>query len=54
MATACGSGSGRQGTEIVVTGTGPTGSVQGGSNAVFEGQVRITADKVNTPKSMGR
>ena len=32
---ACGSGSGRQGTEIVVTGTGPTGSVQGGSNAVF-------------------
>ena len=32
---ACASGSGRQGTEIVVTGTGPTGQVQGGSNAVF-------------------
>ncbi len=32
---ACGSGSGRQATEIVVTGTGPTGSVQGGANAVF-------------------
>jgi uncharacterized repeat protein (TIGR01451 family) len=32
---ACASGSGRQGTEIVVTGTGPTGQVQGGSDAVF-------------------
>jgi hypothetical protein len=32
---ACASGSGRQGTEIVVTGTGPTGQVQGGANAVF-------------------
>jgi uncharacterized repeat protein (TIGR01451 family) len=32
---ACATGSGRQGTEIVVTGSGPTGQVQGGSNAVF-------------------
>ena len=32
---ACGAGSGRQGTEIVVTGTGPIGSVQSGTNAVF-------------------
>jgi uncharacterized repeat protein (TIGR01451 family) len=32
---ACASGSGRQGTEIVVTGAGPTSQVQGGSNVVF-------------------
>jgi uncharacterized repeat protein (TIGR01451 family) len=32
---ACASGSGRQGTEIVVTGTGPTSQVAGGQNAVF-------------------
>jgi uncharacterized repeat protein (TIGR01451 family) len=32
---ACAAGSGRQGTEIVVSGTGPTAAVQGGANAVF-------------------
>lgn len=32
---ACAAGSGRQGTEIVVTGTGPADPVQSGNNAVF-------------------
>src|SRR5580698_4710592 len=31
----CAAGSGRQGTEIVVSGVGPTDQVQGGGNAVF-------------------
>jgi uncharacterized repeat protein (TIGR01451 family) len=33
--SACAAGSGRQGTEIVVTGTGPTTQVQSGTKAVF-------------------
>ena len=35
MLAACAGGSGRQGTQIVVTGTGPTAPVAAGTNAVF-------------------
>ncbi len=38
----CAAGSGRQGTEIVVSGVGPTAQVQGGDNAVFTMTVRNT------------
>jgi uncharacterized repeat protein (TIGR01451 family) len=38
----CAAGSGRQGTEIVVTGVGPTAQVQGGGNAVFTMTVKNT------------
>jgi uncharacterized repeat protein (TIGR01451 family) len=38
----CAAGSGRQGTEIVVSGVGPTGQVQGGANAVFTMTVKNT------------
>jgi len=36
LLAACGGGSGRQGTDVVVTGVGPTTSVPSGSNAVFQ------------------
>lgn len=39
---ACAAGSGRQGTEIVVSGTGPADPVQSGSNAVFLMTVKNT------------
>jgi uncharacterized repeat protein (TIGR01451 family) len=42
LLTACGAPSGRQGTDIVVTGTGPTGQVLGGENAVFNMTVSNT------------
>jgi uncharacterized repeat protein (TIGR01451 family) len=35
LLSACAAGSGRQGTQVVVSGSGPTSAVQGGSNAVF-------------------
>jgi len=35
LLSACGSGSGRQGTDLAVTGTGPTGQVLGGQTAVY-------------------
>jgi uncharacterized repeat protein (TIGR01451 family) len=38
----CAAGSGRQGTEIVVSGVGPTAQVQGGANAVFMMTVKNT------------
>ena len=42
MLSACAGGSGRQGTQIVVTGTGPTAQVQAGSDIVFVMTVRNT------------
>jgi len=36
LLVACGGGSGRQGTDVVVTGSGPTDAVAAGTNAVFK------------------
>jgi uncharacterized repeat protein (TIGR01451 family) len=36
LLTACGGGSGRQGTDVAVTGVGPTAAVAAGANAVFQ------------------